>query len=214
MEIESILKTIESFDTVFNDTHAVPPYERAWELNRNHGIKLNCLPKESALYIQNLIKERKPATILEIGTSGGYSALHMAVVAQEYGGEIYTIEKSAPKAEIARVHFAQSKLPNIHLLEEDAKEIIANWTKPIDFLFIDADRKQYKNFLISLEPHLSPGATIIADNVINYKSDVEDFLSYITSNTHYDTELLTFDNGLIHSRTKEDVDEREDNRKE
>ncbi|MBZ4283910.1 class I SAM-dependent methyltransferase, partial [Streptococcus pneumoniae] len=89
--------------------------------------------------------------ILEIGTSGGYSVLNMASVAPT--AHIYTIEKSAPKAEIARVHIKQSGFNNIILLESDAHEVIKNWTGTIVLLFLDADRKHYLTFLKALEQH-------------------------------------------------------------
>ncbi len=201
-KLEQIYKNIENFDSVFGDDFIAPEYAKAWELNKNHGIKLNHLPKESALYIQNLIKENKPKIILEIGTSGAYSTLHMAKIANEYGGKVITIEKSAPKAEIARVHIRESGLDNIELMEEKAEEVFKKWDKPLDMLFLDADRKKYKEFLITLEPHLSPSAIIIADNVENFKDEVQDFLNYIKQNPQYASEILPLPNGLLIAKSR------------
>lgn len=201
-KLEQIYKNIENFDSVFGDDFIAPEYAKAWELNKNHGIKLNHLPKESALYIQNLIKENKPKIILEIGTSGAYSALHMAEVANEYGGKVITIEKSAPKAEIARVHIRESGLDNIELMEDKAEFVIPNFKFEIDFLFLDADRKRYKEFLIESEPHLSPNAIIIADNVENFKDEVQDFLNYIKQNPQYASEILPLPNGLLIAKSR------------
>ena len=111
--------------------------------------------------------------------------------------DVYTIEKSAPKAEIARVHIKESKLRNITLLESDAMNIVEQWSKPIDILFLDADRKNYLNFLHKLESHLTPHAYVIADNVTSHPDDVKDFVHYLKTSHHYRTFIVPFSKGLL-----------------
>lgn len=195
-----ILTKIESFEQYFSDSGCTPEYQIAWEKNRSHGIALNYLKPESALLVHNLVMTKKPLTVLEIGTGGAYSTLVIgdALAQLNNGGHIYTIEKSTPKIEIARVHIAESELGNITLIEGDANEILKQEiiTK-VDILFIDAARKHYKDFLIMCEPMLNVGAFIIADNINSHPEDVQDFLSYIKDSGKYDSEIVSIGSGLL-----------------
>lgn len=198
--IKSILHRIRNFDRHFSEKNLAPMYKHAWELNRRHAIKLNPLSPFSAFILKCLIRKQKPQTILEIGTSGGYSALSMALAAPY--SHIYTVEKSAPKAEIARVHIQESGLQNIELIESDAMQVIQSWNKPIDVLFLDADRKNYLNFLKQLESHLTPHALVIADNVKSHPDDVKDFVTYMKNSGKYKTHIILFSKGLLVARKK------------
>ncbi len=201
--MDKILHRIENFDEYFDGAYIYPPYARAWELNRKHSIRLNQLPHESVAYIVNLIQVNKPTTILEIGTSAAYTSIQMASAALQYGGHVYTIEKSAPKAEIARVNISESGLHNITLLEGEALDIVMHWTREIDLLLIDADRKRYLEFFKLAEPHLSPAAIVIADNVSNFKHEVENFLNYFVDNLDYRSEIVPMPNGLFFAYKKD-----------
>lgn len=203
MKVEEIIKRIDSFQGFFDERFLTPQYEKAWELNKHHGLYLNHLPKESAEYIEKIVERNKPQTILEIGTSVGYSTLHLARASATYGGKVYTIEKSAPRAEFARVHFLESGLGNITLFEGKAEDVLNNLKKElfidkqIDLLFLDGGKKQYLEFLKMIEPHLSSSGIIIADNVSNFSDEVSDFISYIKQNPRYVSEILPMPNGLL-----------------
>ncbi len=207
--IKSTLNKIENFSKYFSTDFVAPEYLNAWKLCKKHDVYLHPLPPKSSLYLENIIKEKQPKTILEVGTGGGYSAITFANAAKEYGGKVYTIEKSAPKAEIARVHFKESGIDNISLIENKAEDILKDWNAPIDFLFLDADRKRYKEFLTALEPFFKTGTIIAADNVINFKEEVGKFIDYIMKNPCYSAEILTLPNGLLvglFSESKENTD--------
>lgn len=200
--LEKILNAIENFDEFFGEKYVAPEYIQAWELNKKHGITLNPLPPKSREFICNLITEKKPKVILEIGTGAGGTTICIAEKASFYGGEITTFERSAPKAEIARVHIKISGLQNILLFEKDAMEVINSWNKPIDLLFLDADRKHYLDFFMILEKHFQENCIILADNVLNYKRDVINFINHIASDSHYDSSILPIDNGLLYASKK------------
>lgn len=194
------LNKIEKFDEFFNDNGCTPEYTSAWEKNKKHGIALNYLKPESSLFVHDLIKQKKPLTVLEIGTGGAYSTIVMADALTQLGngGHVYTLEISAPKADIARIHIAASELENITLIEGDAEIILKDQilTK-IDVLFVDAYRKKYKDFLIMCEPMLNVGAFIVADNITSHPDDVQDFLVYVKESSKYDSEIIPIGSGLL-----------------
>ncbi len=203
MTLKQVLKKIRNFGAYFSESYIAPEYARAWELNKRHGINLNPLSPFSAFILKFMIRKHKPRTILEIGTSGGYSVLSMASAART--AHIYSIEKSAPKAEIARVHIkeaARAGIQNIMLIESDAREALTTWKGNIDLLFLDADRKNYLNFLKQVELFLSPNALIIADNVKSHPDDVKDFIAYMKNSGKYKTFIVPFSKGLLVAKKK------------
>ena len=76
-------------------------------------------------------------------------------------------------------------------------EVLKTWDKKIDFLFIDADKKNYLKYLKKLEPFLNPGAIIAADNAVNFQDLMPDYLDYLRQSDKYYSYLLQIDNGLM-----------------
>lgn len=120
--------------------------------------------------IQFLLGSIKPATILEIGTAVGYSAIFMHEYAPE-GCKITTIEIDAKRAEEARRNFAafgvtQKEAEDIHLIEGDAGEVVKAMSGSFDFVFMDAAKGQYINILHDVMRLLKTGGVLLTDNVL------------------------------------------------
>ena len=113
-----------------------------------------------------LLQLSKPKSILEVGTAVGFSALLMS----EYGPEdcrITTIEKYEKRIPIAKENFRRAgKEERITLLEGDAAEILKGLEGAYDFIFMDAAKGQYLNWLPLLLDLMPVGAVLISDNVL------------------------------------------------
>ncbi len=122
--------------------------------------------KDMQGFMRFLIKTKKPLRILEVGTATGFSALLMA----EYmpaGAKITTIEKYEKRIPVAKKNFERAgKSDAITLLEGDATEILPALTEGYDFIFMDAAKGQYLNFLPEAVRLLTPGGTLLTDNVL------------------------------------------------
>lgn len=104
--------------------------------------------------------------VLEIGTFTGYSSLWMAEGLPD-GGRIVTLEADARHAEIARRHIAGSPhAGRIELRFGQALETLATLDGPFDFVFIDADKGNYRNYYEAVVPKLSDRGVIAVDNVL------------------------------------------------
>jgi len=113
-----------------------------------------------------LIKSVRPKRILEIGTAIGYSTIWMARAAGRIV-EIVTIEIDEERAREARENFQHYNLENqINLKIGDALEVIPYLHREFDFVFIDAAKGQYLNYLELLMKIVPAGGLIIADNVL------------------------------------------------
>ena len=113
----------------------------------------------------------KPARILELGTYTGYSALCLAEGLPE-DGQLTTIERNDEMEDTIRQNIALSPLgKHIELIIGDAKEVLTDgkWTMengPFDLVFIDADKREYCEYLEKVYPLVSIGGFILADNTL------------------------------------------------
>jgi len=128
--------------------------------------------------MQNLLKlllaMNQPQNILEVGTAIGFSALLMSEYAPK-DCRITTIEKYEKRIPIAKSNFAKAKKEDvITLLEGDATDILQQLVAKqlnsdvvgYDFIFMDAAKGQYLNFLPDVLRLLNSGGLLVTDNVL------------------------------------------------
>lgn len=128
--------------------------------------------------MQNLLKlllaMNQPQNILEVGTAIGFSALLMSEYAPK-DCRITTIEKYEKRIPIAKSNFAKAKKEDvITLLEGDATDILQQLVAEklntnatgYDFIFMDAAKGQYLNFLPDVLRLLNSGGLLVTDNVL------------------------------------------------
>ena len=113
----------------------------------------------------------RPKRILELGTFTGYSALCLAEGLAE-GGRLVTIEHNDELEETIRRNLSRSSLcDRIELRIGDCKEILSNDQRPTtndqyDLVFIDADKREYCDYLELVYPLVPVGGFILADNTL------------------------------------------------
>lgn len=125
------------------------------------------VPLEVKSFITTILSMKRPANILEIGTAIGYSAIVMSQYLQE-GGKVYTIERNPKMLARAYPNIKRAGLEHkIEVLEGSADEILPTIDKKFDFIFIDAAKGQYNEFLRYSKELLDDNGIIIADNVLH-----------------------------------------------
>ena len=116
--------------------------------------------------LKMLVQMIRPKRVLEIGTYSGYSALAMAEGLDE-GAELHTIEVNDEQEDFTRPWLEGSPYGNrIHLHIGDAMTVIPQLGQKFDLVFIDADKRRYKDYYELAMQHLSAGGYIIADNTL------------------------------------------------
>ena len=86
----------------------------------------------------------------------------------------------------------------ITLFEQDILEVLQNWKQEkIDFVFMDADKQRYGQYLDEMYPLLSDNALIVVDNVGNYRRYMKDFLDRCAKLENSAVHFLDIDNGLL-----------------
>jgi caffeoyl-CoA O-methyltransferase len=108
--------------------------------------------------------------ILEIGTLGGYSAIHLARGLPD-DGALISLEIDEHHADVARNNVERSGLSGIvEVRVGDAHELLTDLVEneegPFDLVFIDADKEGYPDYLDASLRLVRPGSLILGDNTI------------------------------------------------
>jgi predicted O-methyltransferase YrrM len=130
---------------------------------------INVAPNQGKL-LEVLARSHRARRILEIGTLGGYSTIWLAR-ALANDGRIVSLELDAHHADVARKNIARAGFAkNVEVLVGPAvqslQSLIATNTEPFDFVFIDADKEGYPQYLQLALALSNPGTMIVADNVV------------------------------------------------
>lgn len=130
------------------------------------GLPAIQVPFELGRLLQVLVMQSRAQTILEIGTLFGYSTVLMARALQP-GGTITTLEVAPKHAELATSNFRRAGVDErVNIVVGPAVESLERMVdQSFDFVFIDADKATYPQYLQHALRLTRPGATIVADNV-------------------------------------------------
>jgi predicted O-methyltransferase YrrM len=134
---------------------------------------------EAGRLLYSLVRATHPATIVEFGMSFGISALHLASAVRDNGtGRVVTTELSADKIAAAKQTFAETGLDDlITILDGDALSTLAGLDGPVGFVLLDGWKELYLPVIKLLEPHLSTGALVVADNT--EMADAQPYLDHV-----------------------------------
>lgn len=110
-----------------------------------------------------LSKMIRPKNILELGTFTGYSALCL-LEGMKIDGKMITLELNE---ELSWIHKKYLNDPRLEVRYGDAIEALSRLAlSEVDLVFVDADKKNYMNYLHLLEGGLRAGAWVLLDNVL------------------------------------------------
>lgn len=147
-------------------------------------------------------RSQKAPTILELGTSFGYSTIWLADAARTSGGRVITMERFDTKSEFARKMADKAGLvEHIEFQVGDAVEMIGQLDTKIDFVLLDLYKDLYVPCLEAFYPRLNPGAIIVADNMISSASPgIKEYETVVRAKPGISSLLLPVGSGLEVSR--------------
>jgi predicted O-methyltransferase YrrM len=129
--------------------------------------RLLAVGPETGRLINILARSLEAPTILEIGTSFGYSGIWLAEAARASGGRLVTLELAPHKSAYAReMSQAAGLADRVDFQVGDAVELITKLPGKVDFVLLDLWKDLYVPCLEAFYPKLNPGAIIVADNMI------------------------------------------------
>ncbi|MGB1271591.1 MAG: O-methyltransferase [Endozoicomonas sp.] len=104
--------------------------------------------------------------VLEIGMFTGYAALSMAE-GLPLDGVVYACETNPRVIDIAEEFFDRSPHGNkIQVMFGRALDTIPSIEGPLDLVFIDADKKKYRDYVDLVLPMLRPGGLLVIDDAL------------------------------------------------
>lgn len=140
---------------------------------------------EKGQVIAETIRKAKPKRVLEVGTLIGYSAILM-VKELDDNAQMVTIEIHADEAETAAENIRKAAIPaRVEVITGDAIQVIPELRGCFDFIFIDAEKNEYLDYLRLAEDKLRKGAVIVADNAGIFANQMKDYLDYVRTSGKY-----------------------------
>lgn len=124
------------------------------------------VPAVDGQTLHDIIVEHKYTRALEIGTSTGHSGIWIAWALSKTGGRLITIDIDEQRHREALKNFDEAGLSKfIDARLGDAHDIVPALQGPFDFVFSDADKDWYKNYLAAVLPKLQVGGCYVTHNV-------------------------------------------------
>jgi len=164
-------------------------------LESQHWRDMN-VPRVDGQTLYDIIVRNGYTRALEIGTSTGHSGIWIAWALSKTGGKLITIDIDEGRHRQAVENFEAVGLADIiDARLGDAHEIVPKLEGPFDFVFSDADKGWYRNYLDALLPKLAVGGCYTTHNVIpnGWNSD---YLRYLQSLPSLETTVDTRGGGL------------------
>ena len=168
-------------------------------------------------FLNLLVTMNQAREILEIGTAIGYSTIWLGRAAAKSGGHITTIDLNKDRLARAVTYLDRANLSEyITFLGGDARKILPGLLPVYDFVFIDAAKGEYLDYLGLIYPLIVPGGILVVDNVLfrgwvvpgsefapkydRMVGKLRDFLQELCGNPEFETTVLPFGDGVSISR--------------
>jgi predicted O-methyltransferase YrrM len=157
-------------------------------------------------FLRTLAAGSGAKSILEIGTSYGYSTLWLADAARETGGKVVSLDVHEGKQSYARNSLKKAGLADYaEFRHGDARETIKALEGPFDFVLVDLWKDLYIPCFDLCYPKLAKGAFIAADNMIFPEYSRDDAVAYrrhVRAKLDIESVLLPIGSGIELSRYK------------
>jgi predicted O-methyltransferase YrrM len=160
------------------------------------------VPAVDGQTLHDIIVEHKYTRALEIGTSTGHSSIWIAWALSKTGGRLITIDIDERRHREALRNFEEAGLTKyIDARLGDAHALVPALEGPFDFVFSDADKDWYKNYLTAVLPKLTVGGCYTTHNVSDGRgrrrgAGRDDYYQFLLAQPTLETTLDTRGGGL------------------
>lgn len=168
------------------------------------------VPAVDGQTLHDIILKNKYTRALEIGTSTGHSSVWIAWALSKTGGKLITVEINERRHREALENFKAAGLSEfIDARLGDAHEIVPALEGPFDFVFSDADKYWYENYLDAVLPKLEVGGCYTTHNVYKgsrgyRRGGSSEYVEYLLSLPNLETTFEGRGSGLSISYKKKE----------
>ncbi|WP_407314670.1 O-methyltransferase [Desulfosporosinus sp. SB140] len=170
-------------------------------------------------FLNLMITMSRARAVLEIGTAIGYSTIWLTRAVEKNGGHVTTIDLNRDRLTRAIQYFERAELREyITTIDGDARKILPQLPSMFDFVFIDAAKGEYLDYLNLIYPLIIPGGVLVVDNVLfrgwvvpdstfppkydRMVGGLRQFLQELCQNPDFTTTVLPFGDGVSVSQKK------------
>ncbi len=196
---------IDSIFKVLNELEVQSTLEKSRKINVNSEDRMLAITKETGELFNMILRLKNAKNMLEVGMSTGYSPIWCAEAISEQSGKIITIEQNPSKIKRAKENFQKAGVTNrITIKKGLAMQILTElnlqqrYRDFFDFVLIDADKENVKEYFDLIFPMVSVGGVIITDNMLypeKFRKDMKKFSDYLRENSKLRTITLPIGNG-------------------
>ncbi len=159
--------------------------------------RLRQIPADTGKFIALLAASAPEGTYLEIGTSGGYSTLWLALACRQAGRKLVTFEVLEEKVRLAKETLKAAGVEDVvELLAGDASEYLENYQN-VSFCFLDAEKEYYLDCYEKVIPNMVAGGLLVADNVISHKDQLKAMVDRASSDPRVDALVVPIESGEL-----------------
>ena len=163
---------------------------------RQHGIRealsLKALDPSVAELLFLLILQQGARTIVEFGTSHGYSTIHLAAAAEQTDGQVHSVDRMPEKTAFATENLeAAGLIHRVTLATSDGVDFVTSLPNGIDFVLVDYGVPKFASAFPELRKRMALGCLIFFDggpegywereDVRDFKTCLEDDASFLVS---------------------------------
>jgi len=183
---ERILAVLEKLENVPGKQ------EKFWNVSVETGKFLNILTSSS-----------HAKTVLEIGTSNGYSGIWFAEALSHTDGKLYTVESHKERFGLASQHFKEAGVDgSVEQIFGHAPEVFATSKFKdrglmFDIIFLDATKMEYASYFDAVLPLLKINGLLLADNMLSHEQTLESFLNMVKQKRELRSVVLPLGSGLM-----------------
>lgn len=159
--------------------------------------RLRQVPPDTGRFLSILAAAAPAGAMIEIGTSGGYSTLWLALACLPTSRKITTFEVLEDKIRRARETFRHAGVESVvEIVHGDARDYLAGYDE-IAFCFLDAEKDVYMDCYELVAPRLVPGGLLLADNVLSHQEALQPVVDRALSEPSLDAVVVPIGKGVL-----------------
>lgn len=164
------------------------------------ALRLRQIVPETGRLLALLAAGAPPGARVEVGTSGGYSTLWLALGSRAAGGTVVSFEVDPAKVALARETFRAAGVEAlVEVRQQDARAGLAALER-IAFCFIDAEKEIYGECIELVIPRLIPGGLLAADNAISHQDELHAVIERTLADPRLDALVVPIGKGVLLAR--------------
>ena len=165
-----------------------------------HFDRLRQIPSGTGRFLALMAATSPEGELIDLGTSGGYSALWISLACRALGRGLTTFEIAEAKVALATETFLVAGVDDIvSIVLGDAREHLRGQSD-VAFCFLDVEKDFYEECYEAVIPNMVSGGLLVADNVISHAGDLSGFLDRAESDERMDTMVAPVGEGVLLAR--------------